>query len=56
MPDETDEDVVGSGGIVRIEVEAVAVGTTTLGLEYVGPGTDAEIAEARSFTIEVVEP
>ncbi len=56
VPDETDEDVVGSGGIVRIEVEAVGVGTTTLGLEYVGPGTDAEVAETRRFTVEVVEP
>jgi predicted secreted protein len=56
VPDETDEDVAGSGGIVRIEVEAVGVGTTTLGLEYVGPGTDAEVAETRSFEIEVVEP
>jgi inhibitor of cysteine peptidase len=56
VPDETDEDVVGSGGIVRIEVEAVGVGTTTLGLEYVGPGADAEVAETRRFTVEVVEP
>jgi len=54
VPDTTDEDVVGSGGIDRYEVEAVGAGTTTFGLEYTGPGDDADVAETRTFTIEVV--
>jgi predicted secreted protein len=56
VPDETEGDVVGAGGVERLEVEGVGVGTTALGLEYRGPGVEPDVADTREFTIEVVAP
>ncbi len=48
-PSETDEQIVGAGGTAILKFRALESGEASIELEYVGPGSDATVAERRTI-------